>query len=167
MSRGFASETFCFEAVEPREDADRPYVVYYVGDCDRAGHDAAGSLQEKLERFAAVRGVTIIFQHLAVKPDDILDADADKALVYLLGLGSRWLPTREPKRISTADKNWPHSFALEFDAIAPDDLRAVVQTAIEHHLPAEPLRILKIAEESERELIRGWVGKVTGDEGES
>jgi hypothetical protein len=33
--------------------------------------------------------------------------------VFLQGVGWRRLPTREPKRISAADKAWPYPFAIE------------------------------------------------------
>jgi hypothetical protein len=32
-----------------------------------------------------------------------------------------------PKRNTIADKNWPHDFACELDAIPPDDLRELVR----------------------------------------
>jgi hypothetical protein len=64
--RGFSSETFTFEAVEAREKDSRPYWVYYLGDFDPSGHDAARTLQGKLERFANEKGVHIIFAQLTV-----------------------------------------------------------------------------------------------------
>jgi hypothetical protein len=165
VTRGFSSETFCFEAVEAREGDDRPYVVYYLGDCDRAGRDAATSLKEKLKRFAAEKAINVQFVHLAIEEHGVnrFYETNNQALVYLHGVDWRWLPTREPKRNSPADRNWPHPFAIELDAIEPDDLRAMVQAAIEHHLPADQFRVLKAAEESERELIAGLVGKIAGD----
>jgi hypothetical protein len=51
VARGYASETFAYEAVASRGDDKRDYHVYYFGDFDRSGVDAANSLQEKLERF--------------------------------------------------------------------------------------------------------------------
>ena len=36
VARGFASETFCYEAIAAREGDDRDYYVYYLGDFDRA-----------------------------------------------------------------------------------------------------------------------------------
>jgi hypothetical protein len=48
VTRGFSSETFCYEAIAARDGDDRPYYVYYLGDFDRAGVDAARSLEEKL-----------------------------------------------------------------------------------------------------------------------
>ncbi len=52
VTRGFSSETFCYEAIAARGADDRTYYVYYLGDFDRAGHDAARSLEEK---FTTVR----------------------------------------------------------------------------------------------------------------
>lgn len=141
VTRGFSSETFCYEAVAARRDDDRPYYVYYLGDFDRAGMDAAKSLEEKLRRFADEEGIEIIFDSIAVTEEQI----------------RRWnLPNREPKRISAADKKWPHAFACELDAIPPDNLRSLVQGAINLHLPQERLEILKVAEELERDFLRMW-----------
>jgi hypothetical protein len=74
-----------------------------------------------------------------------------------------WLPTRPPKRNTPADRAWPYPFACELDAIEPDDLRALVRWAIEHYLPADQLRLLQIAEASERELIKGLVAGLAGE----
>jgi hypothetical protein len=168
VTRGFSSETFCFEAVEAARRRTEEYLVYYLGDLDRAGRDAANSLKEKLERFAAGNGLWVDFQQLAIEPADVLQFDrtAGQALVFLSGAGGtpedevRWLPTRAPKRVSVADRNWPHPYAIELDAIEPDDLRAMVRASIEDHLPPNQLRILKIAEASEREQIAALVGRL-------
>jgi hypothetical protein len=166
VTRGFSSETFCFEAVESQADDGRKYVIYYLGDCDRAGWDAANSLWEKLSRFAREKNVALSFTHLAIEPDDVrqFNGVAQRAFVYLHGVGNRVLPTRTPKRKSPADRNWPHPYAIELDAIEPDDLRAMVRAAIEQQLPADQLRILKIAEQNEREQIAGLVGRLNGGE---
>jgi len=138
VARGFSSETFCFEAIAARNGDTRPFYVYYLGDFDRAGRDAARSLEEKLCRFADDGGIEVIFETLAVTPEQI----------------SQWdLPTREPKRKSRADKKWPYDFACELDAIPPDNLRAIVESAINRHLSRRKLKILQAAEESEREII--------------
>jgi hypothetical protein len=116
----------------------RCYYVYYLGDFDRSGRDAARSLKKKLEQFGAEKGIEVHFIELAVTLEQIRD----------LGL-----PTREPKRNTAADKAWPYPFACELDAIPPDILRQIVREAIERHLPAHQLKILKIAEQSERDLL--------------
>jgi hypothetical protein len=165
VARGYSSETFTFEAIESRECGDRLYVIYYLGDFHRAEQDAARLLEEKLERFAREKGVDVAFVHLAIEGDDIFEFDDrnQRALVYLASQDERWLPTRDPKRNSAADKARPNSFAIELDAIEADDLRAVVQGAIEQRLPPDQLELLKIAEEGERELIAGLVAKIAKD----
>jgi hypothetical protein len=147
VTRGFSSETFCFEAVEAREGDPRPYRIYYFGDFDRSGRDAARSLHEKLKRFADEKDVPVIFDQIAVTEQQIRDLK---------------LPTREPKRVSVADRKWPFPFACELDAIPPDYMRELVREAIERHLPADQFRILKAAEESERALIRQLVAVARG-----
>jgi hypothetical protein len=158
---GFTSETFAFEAIDAA-DPDHPLMIYALYDFDRAGQDACNSLQEKLERFAGERDVQVHFMCLAIEDQDIdlASFDPDTGMVYLQGAGWRELPTREPKRESKADRNWPHPFAIELDAIEPDDLRRLVRWAIEQHMPAEHLEILKVAEESERETIQGLVAAI-------
>jgi hypothetical protein len=170
VARGFTSETFCFEAIEARAaaDDDKLYVVYSLFDFDRSGRDAADSLKEKLERFAAERGVRVLFIQLAIAEEDVIefDAGAFRARVTFTlndAVFDWWLPTREPKRKSRADQLWAYPFAIELDAIEPDELRRLVRTALELHLAAEELRILKTIEENERELFRRWATTVKGE----
>jgi hypothetical protein len=68
----------------------------------------------------------------------------------------------EPKRKSRNDQLWPHPFACELDAIEPDDLRGLVRWAIEHHLPSDQLKLLQVAEESERTQIAELVTRLNG-----
>lgn len=135
VARGFSSETFCYEAIAARDGDDRPYLVYYLGDFDRSGQDAARSLQEKLARFGQDDGVPVIFRQIAVTPQQVEEWD---------------LPIREPKRETAADKKWPFDFACELDAIEPDRIRLLVEDAVEQHLPPYQYAIAKVAEESER-----------------
>jgi hypothetical protein len=50
---------------------------------------------------------------------------------------------------------------VELDAIEPNQLRALVQEAIERHLPQDQFEVLKAAEESEREIISRLVGNIS------
>ena len=102
-------------------------------------------MQEKLERFPEEAGIPLVFEQIAVTEEQIAD----------------WrLPTREPKPKSAADKKWPYDFACELDAIPPDQLRDLVEACINQHLPQDKLAILKVAEKSEREIIRKLVGGI-------
>jgi hypothetical protein len=164
VARGYASETFCFEAIDARSDDPRGYHVWYLGDFDRSGHDAARSLEEKLARFGEEKDVDVTFHQLAIEHGDVHEFDASDmtALVSLNG-EARWLPAREHKRKSPADKAWPHPYAIELDAIEPDDLRRMVRQIIEHYLPPDQLEILRVAEASEQQLIAQLVGQIGDD----
>jgi hypothetical protein len=143
VTRGFSAETFCYEAVAAREGDDRRSYVYSLFDFDRAGQDSARSLEEKLKRFAQEAGITLVFKQIAVTREQIRN----------------WkLPTREPKRKSAADKKWPYDFACELDAIPPDQLRDLVETHINLHLPQDKLEVLKVTENSERKIIAKLIG---------
>jgi hypothetical protein len=113
--------------------------VYYFGDFDQAGYDAANSLEEKLERFAGEDGnFNVIFNHVAITQEQIIELS---------------LSTREHKRGRERDRQWPHPYACELDAIAPDTLRSMVRSCIEQHLPRDKLERLKIIENAERETF--------------
>jgi hypothetical protein len=140
VTRGYSSETFAFNAIYAHEYDERPLFVYYLGDFDRSGRDAASSLEEKLMRFGREFGVTVYFEQIGVTLQQVREMK---------------LPTREPKRKSEADKKWPHDFACELDAMPPDMLRLLVEAAINKHLPQDQFRILKVYEDNEREFLMG------------
>ena len=86
-----------------------------------------------------------IFERIAVTPEQIGEWD---------------LPTRPTKKADTRSKGFGE-ISVELDAIEPNQLRALVQDAIEQHLPAEQFEVLKAAEESEREIISRLVHTAT------
>ena len=85
------------------------------------------------------------FERVAVTPEQI----------------EEWnLPTRPTKKSDTRSKGFG-DISVELDAIDPNDLRNLVQSVIEEHLPPEQFEVLKAAEHSEREIIAKLVRKVT------
>jgi hypothetical protein len=85
-----------------------------------------GSRRRLILRDDDRRGVEVEFVHLAISEDDILGFDDDTKLLHVqLGNFRRWLPTREPRRNTAADKAGPFEYACELDASEPDDLRAL------------------------------------------
>jgi hypothetical protein len=62
------------------------------------------------------------------------------------------LPTRPTKSSDSRSRRFGN-ISVEFDAINPDRLRALVQGTIEWHLPPRQFEVLKAAEASEREII--------------
>lgn len=143
---GFSSETFAYEAVAALRGLDRRLVIHALYDFDRAGQDACSSLRDKVARFGARYGVGVDFHPLGLTRDQVVAGN---------------LPTRPPKATSVADQRWPHPFAAELDAMAPDALRALVRGAIEQHMPQDQLAHLKRVEAAERrtleEFLEGWL----------
>src|SRR5271170_2312168 len=84
----------------------------------------------------------IHFERIAVTLEQIRDWD---------------LPTRPTKASDSRSKGFG-DISVELDAIPPDRLRELVNTAIERHLPPHQLSVLKIAEAEERKLLHGLVG---------
>ena len=143
VARGYASLSFLHTAAEAINELDVPAYIYHLGDYDPSGVNAGEKIEETLRELAP--DAEIIFERIAVTPEQI----------------EAWnLPTRPTKASDSRAKGFGSAISVELDAIAPDLLRAIVQEAIEDHLPAEQFAVLKAAEESERELITRLVGQV-------
>lgn len=139
VARGYSSETFAYNAAEAMKEADKPCYVYYVGDLDPSGWQMARDLEEKLKDF----GAPVMFQRLAVNAHQVTDWD---------------LPTRPSKLSDTRCKAFFAEFGLdmpsvELDALHPDRLRAIVRSAIEHHVDHGQLEALRREETAARETL--------------
>jgi hypothetical protein len=148
VARGYASLSFLHEAAEYIAGLDVPAYIYHLGDYDPSGQDAARAIEESLREMAP--DAEIHFERLAVTPGQI----------------AHWrLPTRPTKETDSRSKGFG-AVSVELDAIPPGRLRALVQVAIEDHLPSEQYEILKIAEQSEQRQINGLVGMLSDLGGE-
>ncbi|QIG49450.1 hypothetical protein G5V57_18045 [Nordella sp. HKS 07] len=143
VSRGYASLSFLHSSAECINDLDVPVFIYHLGDFDPSGVNAGEKIEETLKELAPE--ADIVFERIAVTPEQI----------------ETWnLPTRPTKASDTRAKNFG-AISVELDAIAPDDLRDLVESAINEHLPQDQLEILKIAEEEERKQLKIFAGKRT------
>jgi hypothetical protein len=135
VARGYASLSFLHTAAEYINDLDVPTYIYHLGDFDPSGVNAGEKIEETLREMAP--DADISFQRIAVKPWQI----------------EEWgLPTRPTKTSDSRAKSFGE-ISVELDAIEPNQLRELVQDAIEQHLPADEYEVLKVAEESERKLL--------------
>lgn len=139
VARGYASLSFLHTAAEYINALDVPSYIYHLGDYDPSGVNAGEKIEETLTKLAP--DAEISFARIAVTPDQIRGWD---------------LPTR-PTKVSDSRARGFGNISVELDAIEPDRLRKLVQTAIEAHLPAQQFEILKITEASERTLIQQLV----------
>jgi hypothetical protein len=140
VARGYASLSFLHSAAEAINELDIPAYIYHLGDFDPSGVNAGEKIEETLRELAP--DASIYFERIAVTPEQIDVWD---------------LPTRPTKQSDSRAKGFG-AISVELDAIPPDNLRGLVQMAIEQHLPPEQFKILKVAEESERRAIKAFVG---------
>ncbi|MGP8193384.1 MAG: hypothetical protein ACLQLT_12275 [Methylovirgula sp.] len=147
VARGYASLSFLSEAAAYIAALDVPAYVYHLGDFDPSGVNAGEKIEETLREMAPA--AKIHFKRLAVTPRQILDWD---------------LPTR-PTKLSDSRAKGFGDVSVELDAIPPGRLRALVQLAIEDHLPPDEYGVLKVVEASEQRLIHGLVGMLKSQTG--
>src|SRR5262249_49021584 len=127
------------------EAKGKPAFIYHFGDLDPSGVDAARDIEAKLRRYAP--GAEIHFERPAVTRAQAEDWN---------------LPTRPTKQTDTRAKKFGSATSVELDAIPAQRLRELVRERIERHVDQEQLKILKVAEESERELLKKWAGAYGG-----
>lgn len=144
VARGYASLSFLYNAAEHINELDVPAYIYHLGDYDPSGVNAGEKIEETLRELAS--DAEINFERIAVTPEQIAGWD---------------LPTRPTKATDTRAKDFGE-ISVELDAIEPSRLRAILQEAIEYHLPPRHFEVLKAAEDSERDLLRAMVGTLQG-----
>jgi hypothetical protein len=142
VARGYASLSFLHGAADYISDLDVPTYIYHLGDFDPSGVNAGQKIDQTLREMAPE--AEIFFERLAVNLDQIRDWN---------------LPTRPTKASDTRAKNFG-AISVELDAIEPGMLRALVQMALERHLPPDQFKVLKEAEKSERELLTSLVANL-------
>jgi hypothetical protein len=129
VMRGDSSKTFLWDCAEAIKAQHKPAVLYFLGDYDVKGQQIIQSAVERIRRYAA--GVDIDYAVLAITETQIAEYD---------------LPTRPEKTDASKD-------AVELDALPPEILRQLINQAIEGHLPAHALAVIRAAEESERSIL--------------
>jgi hypothetical protein len=135
VARGYASLSFLHTAAEYIDELNVPTFIYHLGDFDPSGVNAGEKIEETLREMAPA--AEIHFERVAVTPEQI----------------ARWdLPTRPTKTTDSRAKGFG-AVSVELDAIEPRQLRDLVRSAIERHLPPNQLAILREAEASERQWL--------------
>lgn len=139
VARGYSSLSFLHSAARYITNLTVPAFIYHLGDYDPSGVNAGEKIEATLREMAPK--AEIHFERIAVLPHQI----------------TGWrLPTRPTKKTDTRAKGFGE-ISVELDAIEPRLLRRLVEAAIEEHMPEDLFNSLKVAEESERQLIAGLV----------
>lgn len=137
IAKGFSSDTFLHETAQEINSDGKPAVIYQLGDHDPSGVAAWNDIQHKLRQFVDVE-IDLTFERIAVTPEQIQE----------LGL-----PTRPTKQSDTRAAKFDGD-SVEVDAIPSSALRELVTEAIERWIDPDILRLTKIAEQSEKTILK-------------
>lgn len=145
VTRGYASVSYLQGAADFICRDGRPTHVYLLTDFDPSGLGIADTVASELVRRSSPVEVNV--ERLAVNREQI----------------DEWeLPTRPTKTTDSRAKAFVREHgpaSVELDAIPPATLRSLVREGIEEHMDPERLRVLKLAEEQEREGLKNlWRG---------
>jgi hypothetical protein len=146
VSRGYASKSFLHSVAQDMSE-DLPTYIYHLGDFDPSGVNAGEKIEETLTDLAP--DADIHFERIAVTEEQIAEWD---------------LPTRPTKQSDTRAERFGSDVSVELDAIDPNRLRAIVQEAIQRHLPPRRFKALMKAEKRERTTIARLVDNITEDD---
>jgi hypothetical protein len=135
-SGGYDSLTEKHRFAKELADQDRQTEVLHIGDHDPSGAHMFLALLEDVEAFARELGGNAKFSRLAVTPEQI----------------ARYrLPTAPANK---DDKRAFHGQTCQAEALAPDDLAAILRTAIEQRLDRRAYdRVLRRERQVRRELL--------------
>ena len=134
-ARGYSSISFLHSAAQEIQAKGKP--AYIFGDLDPSGVDAARDIEAKLRRYAPNADS---FRTTGRYPP------AGRRMEYL---------TRPTKQKDPRAKKFVGT-SVELDAISAMRLRELVRGCIERHVDQQQLALLRVAEESERELLTKW-----------
>jgi hypothetical protein len=137
VSRGQSSATFLHSAAttasEAWKDAAASTYIYALYDFDAGGERAYRTIERELPAGHGY-GVPIHVERLAVTRQQIVD----------------WsLPTRPPKRSDPQAAQWGETPAVELDAIDPQTLEELVESAITRHIDGDAWLVERAVEREE------------------
>lgn len=141
VSVGFSSETYLYEASEVIKEQNargKLCYVFHFGDYDPSGVGIGTDIERKLQGF----GADVLFQRVAVTPDQILDMD---------------LPTRPTKQSDSRARHFESNVSVELDAIHPNVLRQMITETIDSVVDQKQLEAVRRAEQLERESLEKFI----------
>jgi hypothetical protein len=127
-------------------DPPKQTYIYQFGDHDPSGVLIPKTIEHRLyqlcEKFDCQPP---IIERVALTEEQIAEFD---------------LPTRPTKREGNQHAKQFEGDSVELDALPASELRDLVCGCIEQHISQKALRTLRVAEESERELLEAWADRV-------
>ena len=145
VSRGMPSITFLHGsalAIRTAAERGKQSFVYQFGDHDPSGVLIPQTIERRLDQMCERLDCQApIVERVALTEGQIEEYN---------------LPTRPTKRDGNRHAHGFEGDSVELDALPPRVLRAMVREVIERHISPEATRTLRVAEDSERELLRAW-----------
>jgi hypothetical protein len=140
--RGFPSFTFLMSAsAEANEDA-RPFKIIYMGDHDPSGAIIDTKVRQHMDRYCLGRFLGV--ERIAVNVEQIKRFG---------------LQTRPTKKSDSRAKSFEGE-SVEVDAIPPNDLRQLLESAIQRHIDPHALETAQLIEKQERETLKAFAGAI-------
>lgn len=143
--KGQTSASFAHSAAMEYRTDRRPVVIYYVGDFDPAGLEIEANLAGKLRTYSGRDDVQV--RRLACTPEQITD-------MALIGTTPKKRSYSHPDLGSVPFTG----LAVEVEAINAPVLRDLVSDALVSHIDPEQYRLLRLAEDSERDVLLRMAG---------
>jgi hypothetical protein len=142
VTRGYPSVSYLHNAAVQIESWGKPTLIYYFGDHDPSGVDISRNVEARLREFAP--DTQIYFERVAVNPDQI----------ERMGLITRPTKTTDSRSKGFAGES------VEVDAIPARTLRAMARDCITACIDEDALTELRVAEDSEREILERLTGTI-------
>lgn len=140
VTRGYASESFAYEAAQSANADGRNFRIVYMGDFDASGVQMSRDLEHRLRGFLE-HDVQLRFDRIAVTPEQIIEWN---------------LPSRPNKDTDTRHAAFVEEFggmeATELDAIPPNRLQELVEKSIIDMIDIDQLRRIEV-EEAEAQKV--------------
>lgn len=150
VSRGMPSLTFLHgTAVEIAARWRKTTYIYQFGDHDPSGVLIPRSIERRLDEMCERLGCPPpVVERVALTEEHITEFN---------------LPTRPTKRDGNPHAHGFEGESVELDALPPSVLRDMVREVIERHISSHALQTLRVAEKSEREILRTWAEQLPED----
>jgi hypothetical protein len=133
-------------ALAAHADEPKRTYIYQFGDHDPSGVLIPQTIERRLRQFCERFDCwEPVIERVALTEEQIEEFD---------------LPTRPTKRDGNSHANTFEGDSVELDALPAVELRRLVRECIEQHISADALTTLRVAEESERELLEAWAGRI-------
>jgi hypothetical protein len=143
VSKGMPSLTLLYgtaQEISKAADALKQSYIYQFGDHDPSGVLIPRAIENRLAELCDGLGCeSPIVERVALTEEQIEEFS---------------LPTRPTKRDGNRHAHDFEGDSVELDALPPSELRAMVRNVIKRHIPTSALKALRVAEESERDLLR-------------